>query len=69
MGRDDPVGELRLRLQGQKSVSIKTSTSVISPIYVSQRFFRFGKWPERTWQAKTSMITRVEMRLVISAAS
>jgi hypothetical protein len=32
-------------------------------------FFRLGKWPEHTWQANTSMITRVEIKLVISAAS
>jgi len=32
-------------------------------------FLRFPRWPERTWQAKTSQITRVAMRLVISAAS
>ena len=37
--------------------------------HASHRFFRFGRWPERTWQARTSMMTRVEMRAVISAAS
>ena len=35
----------------------------------AQRFLRFGRWPERTWQARTSQITRVESRAVISAAS
>lgn len=38
-------------------------------ISASQRFFRLARLPDRTWQAKTSQITRVAMRLVISAAS
>ena len=49
--------------------SLKLSTPVISSIDDSQRFFRCGRWPDRTWQARTSQMTRVEMRLVISAAS
>lgn len=48
---------------------IKPPTLVISSIHVFQRFFRLGRWPERIWQARTSQITRVEIKLVISAAS
>jgi hypothetical protein len=53
----------------QSSRAIKTPDPLTSAIRASHRFFRLGKWPERTWQAKTSQITRVEIRLVISAAS
>ena len=48
---------------------LKRPDLVISFIRASYGFFRLGRWPERTWQARTSQITRVEIRLVISAAS
>jgi hypothetical protein len=39
------------------------------PLNASQRFFRLTRLPDRTWHARTSQMTRVAMRLVISAAS
>ena len=67
-------GGCHWRYRGRESLldssgAIKTPDLVISFIRASYGFFRLGRWPERTWQARTSQITRVEIRLVISAAS
>ncbi len=53
----------------QCSVLQLAAEHFISAIRISHGFFRLGRWPERTWQARTSQITRVEIKLVISAAS